>query len=106
MNKQQIVELLNIGENCEIEFKESKKKLPKSLWSTYSAFANSKGGLIVLGIIENRDTGVCTLEGVENTSNILKDFWNTINNKEKINVNILNDDDIDIVKLEDMILIT
>ena len=31
MTKQQIIHLLNIGENREIEFKESKKQLPKSL---------------------------------------------------------------------------
>ncbi len=43
MTKQQIINLFNIGENREIEFKEAKKQLPKSLWSTYSAFANSKG---------------------------------------------------------------
>lgn len=101
MNKQQLINLLDIGENCEIEFKQAKKKLPKSIWSTYSAFANSKGGLIVLGIVEDKNTGICTLEGVENTSNILKDLWNTINNKEKINVNILSDDDIDVTNLEE-----
>ena len=43
MNKRKIMDLLNIGENKEIEFKESKRQLPKSVWSTYSAFANSKG---------------------------------------------------------------
>ena len=80
MKKQEIVELLNMGENCEIEFKESKKILPKSLWSTYSAFANTKGGLIVLGIIEDRNTGECTLEGVENTKDILKDLEKQIVN--------------------------
>ena len=31
MNKQEIMELLNIGENREVEFKESYKKLSKSL---------------------------------------------------------------------------
>lgn len=36
MNKQQIIELLSMGENHEIEFKEAKKKLPKSLWSIFS----------------------------------------------------------------------
>ena len=36
MNKQQIIDLLNIGEHREVEFKESYKKLPKSLWETYS----------------------------------------------------------------------
>lgn len=105
MNKQQIIELLNVGENCEIEFKEAKKKLPKSLWSTYSAFTNSKGGIIVLGIIENKNTGECTIEGVENTSDILKDFWNTINNKEKISVNILDDEHIETTIVEEKTII-
>jgi predicted HTH transcriptional regulator len=43
MDKSSIMQLLSIGENREIEFKESKNKLPKSLWETYSAFCNTKG---------------------------------------------------------------
>lgn len=100
MNKQQIIDILNIGENREVEFKESKKKLPKSLWETYSSFANTKGGFIILGIKEDKENRICSLEGIENTNNILKDFWNTINNKEKVSSNILDDDDIKVADIE------
>ena len=100
MNKQHIIDILNIGENREVEFKESKKKLPKSLWETYSSFANTKGGFIILGIKEDKENRICSLEGIENTNNILKDFWNTINNKEKVSSNILDDDDIKVADIE------
>lgn len=105
MNKQEIMELLNIGENREVEFKESYKKLPKSLWETYSSFANTRGGIIILGIKENKETKMCTIEGVEEANNILKDFWNTINNSEKVSCNILNDDCVEIMKVENRMLL-
>ena len=40
--------------------------------------------MIILGIKEDKKTKICDLEGIENVNDILKDFWNTINNKEKI----------------------
>lgn len=54
----------------------------------------------MLGIKENKETKICTIEGIENLNNILKDFWNTINNKEKVSSNILDDDDIKVVDVE------
>ena len=39
-----------VHENENIEYKESFDKLPGDIWPTYSAFANTKGGLIILGI--------------------------------------------------------
>lgn len=37
------------------EVKKAEKGLPKSLWDTYSSFANSYGGVIILGVAENSD---------------------------------------------------
>lgn len=57
-------------------------------------------GVIILGIKENKETKKCDIEGIENVNDILKDFWNTINNKEKISCNILNDDYVETSKME------
>ena len=59
-----------------------------------------KGGIIILGIKENKKSGTFTLEGIDNINNILKDFWNIINNKEKVSCNILRDDDINVLEIE------
>lgn len=76
-----------VHENENIEYKESFDKLPGDIWPTYSAFANTKGGLIILGVSE--DNGNYEEVGVSNASKIIQDFWNTINNREKISKNIL-----------------
>ena len=59
---ERIETLMNGYESAEVEFKSAKGGFPRSLWETYSAFANTQGGVIVLGVKE-RD-GRFTLDGL------------------------------------------
>lgn len=73
--------------------------LPKSVWETYSSFANTVGGTILLGIEENTKAKDFSerfrVGGMRNPDQILKDFWNTVNSK-KVSANILVDADVSI----------
>lgn len=80
-------------ENNRLEVKRAAAGLPDSLWSTYSSMANSSGGVILLGVAEKNDGSFMTT-GMKNAEKLLKDFWNTINNRQKVSTNLLSDNDI------------
>ena len=89
------------------EVKKANSGLPSSLWETYSAFANCYGGVIILGVAKNKD-GTWRTTGLKSTDRdkLLKHFWDTINNRKKVNVNLLSDQDVEIYeKDEDTIIV-
>ena len=91
------------GERITLEAKRAEKDVPKSIWASYSAFANTIGGLILLGIEEHlkeKDPAKrYEIFGVEDADKILKDFWNTINSA-KVSLNILKDSDVEVIDMD------
>lgn len=53
MDEKAIKEALRKGERVTLECKRAKAEVPKAVWATYSAFANTIGGLILLGVNED-----------------------------------------------------
>ena len=80
------------------EVKKAKGGLPASLWETYSSFANCYGGVIILGVRERAD-GNWEATGLENEDQLRKNFWDTINNPNKVSVNLLTDNDVKIYEI-------
>ena len=93
-------------EDNRCEVKKAKEGLPVSLWSTYSSFANCYGGVIILGVAENKD-GTWRTTGLKNADKdkLLKEFWNSINNRNKVNINLLSDKDVTVYDTGDDIII-
>ena len=86
--------LIQKEETVDLEFKIAKDGLPNSLWDTYSSFANTDGGIIVLGVKEHKQQFI--IEGLtkEQIGQYKKDFWNQANNPDCINENLLVDKDL------------
>jgi predicted HTH transcriptional regulator len=90
-----IESLLNDSESSDLEFKSAQGGFPESFWETYSAFANTQGGAIVLGVKEKK--GLVNVEGLtrEQIDRYKKDFWNKANNREFISSSLLKNSDIE-----------
>ena len=86
-------------EGNRFEAKLAKGGLPNSLWDTYSSFANTDGGLILLGVKENRDHSF-VVEGLDDPEKMEKLFWDSVNNKKVVNINILNNSNVEIREIK------
>ena len=99
--KQETLNKLNLCEDYERECKLANGGLPESIWETYSSFANTNGGTILLGIREHSDS--FTIEGLTDKQIIKyqKDFWSTLNDRNKISKNILLNHHVQVIEVED-----
>lgn len=85
-------------EGNDLEYKKAKKALPDSFWETYSAFANTNGGKVVLGVDENNED---PFQGVMNPEKVRNDLFNLVSNRKKVSCNLLTDNDIEYIDIPD-----
>ncbi|MCG3706196.1 putative DNA binding domain-containing protein [Aliarcobacter butzleri] len=101
-------DILALKEDSDVEFKKAlgkdgKGKLPDDFFGTYSAMANSYGGNVFLGIEETLN-GIKP-SGITEPESIKKELFDTLNNKQKISLNILSDEHIKILKFDNFYII-
>ena len=84
--------------------RDGKGALPNDIWETYSAFANGEGGDILLGLKERKD-GSFELQGIANTTKVLDELWNGLNNPQKISHNLLREQWVKVVCIDNKDLI-
>ena len=97
MTEYELIELMKNHEYEEVEFKDGSGGLPVSLWETYSAYANSDGGHIFVGVKEAE--GGFLPVGID-SDKLQRDFWNCINNPQKVSGNILANHHVKIVNVD------
>ena len=85
MTKAELIERIAEIEWEDFEVKAAASEIPKNTWETVSAFANTNGGWLILGIVQKGNT--FEIAGVKNPEKLEQDFLNTLRS-EKFNAKI------------------
>lgn len=96
--------IVSLKESSQVEYKKAKNDFPKDAWKSYSAFANTTGGYLILGVSEDENKKP-VLTGVNDAEKIISDFCSTLADRSKVSLNIIKNDDIRIRVIEDKTII-
>ncbi len=78
-------------ENNRIEAKLAHGGLPESIWETYSAFANTLGGYILLGAVESADKSLRATV-LPDPESLIEEFWRLL--PKRVSVSLLTKEDV------------
>src|SRR3989344_2876203 len=94
-----ILEAAQVGETTDWEFKSARGGFPGSFWETYSAMANSEGGVVVLGVREQ--AGAASLDGLttEQIARYQKTLWDGLNNRGQVSLNLLEPRNVEVAEV-------
>ena len=83
-------------EDNRVEAKRAQGGLPHSLWETYSAFANTLGGVILLGVAESEDKSLYSVP-LFDPQELVDEFWSMVRDPAVVSANVLQDEDVQIL---------
>ena len=89
--------LSDYREDNRIEAKRAQGGLPHSIWETYSAFANTLGGVILLGVAEAGDKSLYSVP-LFDPRELVDEFWEMVNDPSVVSVNLLQPGDVQILR--------
>ena len=94
-------------ENTRIEAKKAAGGFPHSLWETYCAFANTIGGLILLGVEELPDHTL-RVQGLLEPRELVDEFTALLQDPRVVSANLLTPGDIQVLHVDggDIVAIT
>ena len=98
MNLDTLLSRLESDESLEIEFKTAAGGLPNSLWETVSAFGNTSGGWLLLGVAETK-SGL-SIHGLKNASKMKQEVFNSMRDSQKINLELCGPTDIQVEPID------
>jgi len=87
-----------LAESCDLECKaaqgrDGRGELPEDFWKSYSAMANTDGGVILLGVQE-KPRGQFRAVGLSDVERVRKALWDNLHNRKQISINLLSETDI------------
>ncbi|MBR2527757.1 MAG: putative DNA binding domain-containing protein [Blautia sp.] len=81
--------LLSRGETSRIDARSAAGAVPAVVWQIYSAFANTSGGIILLGAEKKRGAEGLFLTGIMNPEQLILQLWSGLENRNTVSANIL-----------------
>lgn len=104
-----IEDIAALRESVDVECKLAQGKdgqgaLPKDIWESYSAFANTQGGDIFLGLKEEGNNHF-TLAGIANTQKVLDEFWTGLRNAQITSTDIIREDLVKVIEINGLNII-
>ena len=91
-------DLADLAEASDLECKaaqgrDGQGELPDDFWKSYSAMANTDGGMILLGVQE-KPRGHFQALGLVNVERVRKALWDNLHNRKQVSANLLSEEDV------------